>query len=239
LEILLGIARHPAAGLAACLIAGMSWIAVLASLNVSVQVSLPDWVRGRGLAIFVTVFFGAMTAGSALWGQLASTLGLPAAHFIAAAGALLGVALTWRWKLQSGAGVDLAPSMHWPSPILAIEADPDRGPVLVTVEYRIDFDKRDAFLAAVRDLGTQRRRDGAYAWDLPEGALRTTGAHDPTDGTAANRALCLGAPGGGEVRAAVHAGGLRSGGIYEAKTEESEKALLRAFVSLSVRGRTI
>ena len=43
---------------------------VLATLNVSVQVSLPDWVRGAcGLAMFVTVFFGAMTAGSALWGN--------------------------------------------------------------------------------------------------------------------------------------------------------------------------
>jgi predicted MFS family arabinose efflux permease len=168
--ILLGIARHPAVGFAACLVAGFSWIAVLASLNVSVQVSLPDWVRGRGLAMFVTVFFGAMTAGSALWGKLASTLGLPAAHFIAAAGALLGIALTWRWKLQSGAGVDLAPSMHWPAPILAIDADADRGPVLVTVEYRIDPEKRAAFLVAVRDLGRQRRRDGAYAWDLFEDA---------------------------------------------------------------------
>jgi len=68
--VLLGIARHSAIGIAACAVAGVSWIAVLASLNVSVQMSLPDWVRGRGLAMFVTVFFGAMTAGSALWGQL-------------------------------------------------------------------------------------------------------------------------------------------------------------------------
>jgi MFS family permease len=68
---LLGIAHHSALGLAACVVAGVSWIAVLATLNVSVQMSLPDWVRGRGLAMFVTVFFGAMTAGSALWGQLA------------------------------------------------------------------------------------------------------------------------------------------------------------------------
>src|SRR4029077_7768152 len=98
---------HFALGLAACMIAGISWIAVLASLNVSVQVSLPDWVRGRGRAMFVTVFFGAMTGGSALWGQLASGLGLPMAHFIAAGGAILGIALTWLWKLQSGAGVDL------------------------------------------------------------------------------------------------------------------------------------
>jgi quinol monooxygenase YgiN len=111
-----------------------------------------------------------MTAGSALWGQLASALGLPMAHFIAAVGAILGIALTWRWKLQSGAGLDLAPSMHWPAPLLTIDAEPDRGPVLVTIEYRIDPEKSDAFLTAIRDLGKQRRRDGAYAWDIFEDA---------------------------------------------------------------------
>ena len=167
---LLGVAHHSALALAACAIAGISWIAVLATLNVSVQVSLPDWVRGRGIAMFVTVFFGAMTAGSALWGKLASELGLPAAHFIAAAGALGGIALTWRWKLQGGAGMDLAPSMHWPAPVLTIETDADRGPVLVTVEYRIDPRRGDAFLAAIGDLGQERRRDGAYAWDVFEDA---------------------------------------------------------------------
>ena len=168
--VLLGAAHQAALGLAGCLLAGISWIAAIATLNVSVQVSLPDWVRGRGLAVFVTVFFGAMTAGSALWGKLASELGLPATHFIAAAGALGGIALTWRWKLQGGAGIDLAPSMHWPAPVLSIETDADRGPVLITVEYRIGSDRRDAFLAAIRDLGQQRRRDGAYAWDVFEDA---------------------------------------------------------------------
>jgi predicted MFS family arabinose efflux permease len=168
--VLLGAARYSAIGFAACLLAGMSWIAVLASLNVSVQMSLPDWVRGRGLAMFVTVFFGAMTAGSALWGQLASAFGLPAAHFIAAAGAVAGIALTWRWKLQGGQGVDLAPSMHWPAPVLAVDASADRGPVLVTVEYQINPEKRDGFLIAIRDLGQQRQRDGAYSWDVFEDA---------------------------------------------------------------------
>src|SRR5260370_30395038 len=98
----MGNAHHSAIGIAACAVAGISWIAVLASLNVSVQVSLPDWVRGRGLAMFVTVFFGAMTAGSALWGQLASGLAFPAAHFIAPARATVGIALTSPRKLQSG-----------------------------------------------------------------------------------------------------------------------------------------
>jgi Transmembrane secretion effector len=58
----------------------------VATLNVSAQIALPDWVRGRGLAMFVTVFFGAMAAGSAVWGQAASMVGLEAAQFIAAAG---------------------------------------------------------------------------------------------------------------------------------------------------------
>jgi hypothetical protein len=119
------------------------------------------------------VFFGAMTAGSTLWGQLASGLGLPTAHFAAAAGAIIGIALTWGWKLQSGAGVDLAPSMQWPAPLLAVDADADRGPVLVTVEYQVAPERRGAFLAAIRNLEQQRRRDGAYSWDVFEDAART------------------------------------------------------------------
>jgi hypothetical protein len=95
---------------------------------------------------------------------------LPAAHFISAAGAVVGIAATWHWKLLSGAGVDLAPSMHWPAPVLAVDADADRGPVLVTVEYRIAPAKRAAFLVAIRNLGQQRRRDGAYTWDVYEDA---------------------------------------------------------------------
>ena len=43
------------------LIAGASSILMLATLYVSAQVALPEWVRGRGLAIFLTVYFGAMT----------------------------------------------------------------------------------------------------------------------------------------------------------------------------------
>jgi transmembrane secretion effector len=62
--------------------------------------------------------------------------------------------------------------MHWPAPVLTIETDADRGPVLVTVEYRIDPQRRDAFLAAIRDLGQERRRDGAYAWTFSKKRLR-------------------------------------------------------------------
>jgi len=168
--VLFGVAREPLMGLCASFIAGISWIAVLASLNVSAQMALPDWVRGRGLAMFVTAFFGAMTIGSAVWGQVAGMVGLPDTHFIAAAGALIAIPVTWRWKLQTGAAIDLTPSMHWPAPVITHEVEHDQGPVLVTVEYRIEPGNREAFLTALEKLAHERRRDGAYAWGVFEDA---------------------------------------------------------------------
>ena len=116
--LLFRLFREPIMAAGASLIAGMSWIAVVANLNMSAQVALPNWVRGRGLAMYVTVFFGTMTISSVLWGEMAGLTGLPVTHFIAAAGALWAIPLTQRWKLQTGAGLDLSPSMHWPEPIV-------------------------------------------------------------------------------------------------------------------------
>jgi predicted MFS family arabinose efflux permease len=166
--VLYGAAREPVTALGASVLAGACWIAVLSNLNVSAQLALPAWVRGRGLAVYVTVFFGALTLGSALWGQVARVGGVPMAHFIAAAGLLLAIPLTWRWKLQTGAGVDLTPSMHWPTPVLSQHVGSDAGPVLVTVEYRVGEANREAFLRALELLSHERGRDGAYAWGLFE-----------------------------------------------------------------------
>jgi len=166
--VLFGLARQPWVAVLACLLAGLSWIGVLAILNVSAQTVLPDWVRGRGLAVYVTVFFGTLTIGSALWGLVAEHLGLPAAHYLAGGGALLALWATRRWKLQSGPAADLTPSMHWPEPVLPAGVDQNAGPVLVTVEYHVAAENREAFLAALVPLARERRRDGAYDWNLFE-----------------------------------------------------------------------
>ena len=166
--ILFGLARQPPVALVASVLAGVSWISALATLNVSAQVALPGWVRGRGLSIFVAVMFGSLTVGSAFWGKVAVWAGLPATHFTAATAALITIPLLWSWKLQTGAALDLTPSMHWPEPVLAQEVEEDRGPVLVTVEYLIRPEDRAPFLVALTKLGDERRRDGAFDWWLFE-----------------------------------------------------------------------
>lgn len=166
--VLFGLAQEPLIAVLAALIAGLSWIVVIATLNVSAQLALPEWVRGRGLAVYVTVFFGAMSLGSVVWGLVADRIGLPPAHFIAGAGVVLATWLTRRWKLQTGPEADLTPSMHWSNPVLAGPVEDDAGPVLVTLEYHVIAEKRDAFFAALARVARERKRDGAYAWGLYE-----------------------------------------------------------------------
>jgi MFS family permease len=168
--VLFGLARDPTTAFFASIVAGLSWIAVLATLNVSAQMALPSWVRGRGLAVFAIIQFGSMSAGSAMWGQTAGWLGLPAAHLIAATALLIAVPLLWPWKLQTGAEVDMSPSLHWPAPVISGDAAADRGPVLVTVDYRVLLQNEQAFLEAMTVLKQERRRDGAYSWSLHQDA---------------------------------------------------------------------
>jgi MFS family permease len=161
--VLFGLAHEPVTALIASLVAGACWIATLSSLNVSAQLALPEWVRGRGLAIYVTTFFTAMTVGSIVWGEVAALAGVSAAHIAAAGGALLGIAVTRHARLQTGAEPDLAPSMHWPAPVVAEDLEPQAGPVMVLVEYHIADKDRVPFLAALEAVAAERRRDGAYA----------------------------------------------------------------------------
>lgn len=166
--VILGVASDAPTALVGCFLAGFVWTLVLAALYVSAQVALPDWVRGRGLAIFLTVIFGATTFGSAAWGHVAGTSGLETALRMAALGAVIAIPVTWCFKLQTGLGVDLTPSLHWQTPQVASEIKLNRGPVLVTIEYRVANADQGSFLLAMEEVGRERKRDGSYAWGVFE-----------------------------------------------------------------------
>ena len=165
-------ALPPQAGLAAAAsaLAGVSWIAVLSSLHVSAQTALPDWVRARGLSVFLTIFFGAMAAGSLIWGQVASRLSIEMALLIAAGGAVAFVPLTWAAKLGQGEALNLAPSSHWPEPVLSEGADDTSGPVMIQITYHVGVDDHPAFETLMVRMGQARRRSGAYRWSLMQDA---------------------------------------------------------------------
>ncbi len=176
---LFAVSSTPAPAFAACILAGAMWTLTISTLYVSAQVALPDWVRGRGLAIFLTFIFGATTFASAIWGQIAALRGVDVALYIAAAAALLGIPLSWGSKLQTGLGVNLAPSLHWRHPRVAFDVGWTQGPALVTIKYRVAPEDRAAFLTAMQEIGAERKRDGAYAWGVFE-ELSTEGRFTET-----------------------------------------------------------
>lgn len=150
----------------AMLAIGAAWISILSSLQVSVQMTLPPWVRARGLAAFVVVFMGGMALGSVLWGQVATRIGIPMTLTIAALGIVLAIGLTWKFKLGLHTALDFTPTSAWPAPLLAETPEPDSGPVMVTIEYRVQPAKRAEFIAAMQAVREMRRRNGAYFWEL-------------------------------------------------------------------------
>jgi len=147
-------------------ISGAAWIAVLSSLQMSAQTSVPAWVKARALAVYILTFFGSMAVGGVIWGLVASWLSISLSLSFAAVLMVLGVGLGWRVKLPALSAEDLAPSLHWPQPSINVEVEGDRGPVMVTVEYEIDAVDVDAFKAAMEEVRGMRQRNGSFSWQL-------------------------------------------------------------------------
>lgn len=149
------------------LLLGAAWITALTTLGGAAQAILPNWVRGRALAVYQMVFNGALAGGSLLWGFVAQAMGTPHALLIAAAGLVIAALLLNRLRLPRGEE-DLGPAGHWPEPEMAAEIAHDRGPVMILIEYCIPAANRDAFLRAVHKLSEERLRDGAFNWGVME-----------------------------------------------------------------------
>jgi MFS family permease len=150
----------------AMLLAGGAWLSLLSSLNVAVQTVVPSWVTGRALSVYMLVFYAGLAGGSALWGFVGERMGISRALLVSAIGMVVGLAATYRIHIRSGEGLNLAPSRQWPAPIVVHELEPDRGPVVVTVRYRIDPARAAEFAAAMDGVRRIRLRDGAMQWGL-------------------------------------------------------------------------
>lgn len=149
----------------ASMLAGFSWIITLSTLMVSAQTALPNWVRARGLALYLTVFSGAMALGSLVWGQIASHTSVTIALLCATVGIILVWLCVLRVKLDHD-NINLQHSEHFILDEGLIEITADKDPVLITVNYQIEAIHQEQFLSLMNRLKTVRLRDGGYSWGL-------------------------------------------------------------------------
>lgn len=148
------------------MLVGISSLGVMVSLNVAAQTAVPTWVRARALAVQLLVFQGCLALGSLLWGSVAQHANISVALASAAVGLMVCVIVTSRYRLRCAEILDLGSSLHWDQPTHAFEPCPNDGPVLITLEYRIDPAKADEFTKVMKVLKNIRMRDGAIQWGL-------------------------------------------------------------------------
>ncbi|HZE76212.1 MAG TPA: MFS transporter, partial [Gemmatimonadales bacterium] len=164
--VVLVLVRDPVVAFLALVPAGAAWLVVIASTNAAVQLFLPGWVRARGLAVYQMVLFGSQALGALVWGLVAAYTGLVTTFLLAAATLLAGAATIPLWPLFDVRGLNREPSFHWPEPNLAIDPEPDVGPVLVTTSYTVAPERQTAFLQAMRAVRLSRLSTGAIRWGL-------------------------------------------------------------------------
>jgi MFS family permease len=148
----------------AMVFAGAAWITVANSLTVAAQMSLPDWVRARGMSIYQMALMGSTAAGAALWGQIATWTTIHHALALSSLTSVVAMIVAQRMVVDRGTEEDLTPSRVIKVP--EMQEPPRAGRVQVRVEYRIDPVRAPEFLALMQESRRSRLRQGALDWQL-------------------------------------------------------------------------
>jgi MFS family permease len=107
LELVLAATASYAVALLAMFGAGAGSIGMMVTANTSIQLAVPDALRGRVMSVYTTVFAGSTPFGGLLVGWVASRYGIPAGWAlggIASIAAALGGAV---WVVRAGMGLPL------------------------------------------------------------------------------------------------------------------------------------
>jgi MFS family permease len=153
---------------------GINWVIVPTNFNVATQTSVPPWVKGRALSMYLTVLWGSFAIGGAIWGHVTEASGLPMA--LMTAGIIMAALLVLsKWfPLTLNAGHDLSPALKGGKalpddlPMLSNPPGAARGAVQISIAYKFDAAARPKFVELAHEVGKQRRRNGASSWRLEE-----------------------------------------------------------------------
>ncbi|PRD67519.1 arabinose ABC transporter permease [Malikia spinosa] len=151
--------------LPAMFLSGMTVVTTANMQTVSFQLSLPDWVRARGMSVYFMTLMGASACGAAWWGQLAAWTGLSASISVAAVTGVAAIALVIRLRPEAETLEDLSPRRLFPTP--QHPAPPPSGKLWLSIEYQVDPESAAEFRELMLSQSRAARlRQGALSWEL-------------------------------------------------------------------------
>jgi len=154
---------------------GVNWVIIPTNFNTATQKSVPPWVKGRAISFYLTVLFGSFAIGGAIWGRVTTRYatelhpGISTSLFVGGLSMALLLVLAIWFPLTINEGLDLSPAnVSGPDLFGGVDpkSGPASGPIDVHIDYHIDPARGGDFLKLMRDVGRQRRRNGASHWRL-------------------------------------------------------------------------
>jgi MFS family permease len=147
------------------MLTGACWVWATVAFVIAARQVTPEWVQTRSLSLFYVVLQGPFVVGGLGFGVIDTFLPLRETLFAAAIAFLPGILAIPRFRLPiiDRSSLQLVGS---PSLVIGDHIRPDDGPVLILVEYDLDQDDVDDFLAVMAELRIVRRRLGGTRWGV-------------------------------------------------------------------------
>ena len=162
--LMVAFAPHLYVAVLGMMIGGVALLVTANTLGVAAQMALPNWVRARGMSIYLMSIMGSTAAGAALWGKVASITSVQISMAIAACSGLTAILLVQRLNPERQDEEDLSSSKAFSRPELDIP--PEAGRVVVTIEYLIAPQDAEVFKLLMQESRRSRLRQGALSWHL-------------------------------------------------------------------------
>ena len=164
--VIISQSRHLPLSIFGLIFVRAGWILSIATMNVTVQMSVPRWVVGRALSLFQMFVFGSMAFGSFAAGRLSEQLGVANTILIMAAVQSISLFAGLVLRLPNTDDENLDPAKRWKVPNVKLDISPRSGPVHVTIRFEINQADLDEFLSVMKERRRIRMRDGARNWTL-------------------------------------------------------------------------
>lgn len=160
-----GLSRAPLLTGLAMFVAGVFWVWTLSTLNATVQLLAPAWIRGRAMSLYTLSFVGLLPIGSIVGGALGDVIGSPESVVVLSTAAIGFGLVVVRFGVPAlGEVVATDPPPDWD--LTPHEFEMSGGPVMVVNTWVIRHAELEEFLHAMDRLRRVRLRTGAYHWAL-------------------------------------------------------------------------
>jgi MFS family permease len=152
------------------ILSGMSWFSVGNTLSTASQLSLPNWIRARGISFYQMSLMGGSALGAFVWGKITNLTDVTTGVIVGAIFGIIALALVRNHRIHGHESEDLTPVCPIERPHPSRDIDPQEGPVMISVEYHIHQEQAPQFRRLMAKTRRSRLKQGALSWSLFEDA---------------------------------------------------------------------